>query len=216
MIFGNRAEAGRKLADAVRRALGPAEAGDRRLVLGLPRGGVPVAAPVAEALDADLDVLVVRKLGAPGHEEFAMGALASGGIRVLDEKVVQDLGVSAAQLDRIEQRELRELARREHRLRNGRRPIPVEGRTVILVDDGIATGSTMEAAIRAVRAGGARQVIVAVPLAPEDTLLRMDALADEVICLDAPAPFYAVGQGYRSFPQVGDEEVAAFLEPSLA
>jgi predicted phosphoribosyltransferase len=216
MLFENRAEAGRKLADAVRTALGPPGQGERRLVLGLPRGGVPVAEPVAAALDAELDVLVVRKLGAPGHEEFAMGALASGGVRVLNEKVVHDLGVTPAQLDRIEQRERHELARREHRLRGGRRPIPVEGRRVVLVDDGIATGSTMEAAIRAVREGGATEVIVAVPLAPEDTLTRLDALADEVICLDAPSPFYAVGQGYRAFPQVSDDEVAAILEPSPA
>ncbi len=216
MLFENRAEAGRKLADAVRTTLGPPGEGDRRLVLGLPRGGVPVAEPVAEALDADLDVLVVRKLGAPGHAEFAMGALASGGVRVLNEKAVHDLGVTPAQLDRIEQREQHELARREHRLRGGRRPIPVEGRSVVLVDDGIATGSTMEAAIRAVREGGATEVIVAVPLAPEDTLARLDALADEVICLDVPSPFYAVGQGYRAFPQVSDEEVAAILEPNPA
>ena len=216
MLFDTRAEAGRKLADAVRTTLGPPGEGDRRLVLGLPRGGVPVAEPVAEALDADLDVLVVRKLGAPGHAEFAMGALASGGVRVLNEKAVHDLGVTPAQLDRIEQREQHELARREHRLRGGRRPIPVEGRSVVLVDDGIATGSTMEAAIRAVREGGATEVIVAVPLAPEDTLARLDPLADEVICLDVPSPFYAVGQGYRAFPQVSDEEVAAILEPNPA
>jgi predicted phosphoribosyltransferase len=161
-------------------------------------------------------VLVVRKLGAPGHAEYAMGAIASGGIRVLNEKAVQDLGVTPAQLDRIEQREQHELARRDHRLRGGRRPIPVEGRIVVLVDDGIATGSTMEAALRAVRQGGASRVIVAVPLAPDDTLARLDALADQVICLDVPSPFYAVGQGYRAFPQVSDDEVAAMLEPSPA
>jgi predicted phosphoribosyltransferase len=214
MLFQNRTEAGRALADAVATALGRAAPDERRLVLGLPRGGVPVAAPVADALDADLDVLVVRKLGAPGHEEYAMGAIASGGIRVLNEKAVHDLGVTPAQLERIEQGEQHELARREHRLRGGRRPIPVEGRTVVLVDDGIATGSTMEAAIRAVREGGASQVVVAVPLAPEDTLTRLDPLADEVICLSVPSPFYAVGQGYRAFPQVSDEEVAAILAPS--
>ena len=213
MIFANRDEAGRALAEAVQTALGPPAAGEDRLVLGLPRGGLPVAAHVAKALGAELDALVVRKLGAPRHEEYAMGALASGGIQVLDLNAVRSVGVSEDQLERIILREQRELARRERHLRGGRRPAPVRGRTVVLVDDGIATGSTMEAAVKAVREGGARQVIVAVPLAPADTLRRLDALADETICLDVPSPFYAVGQGYASFPQVSDAEAAALLQP---
>lgn len=212
MTFANREEAGRKLADAVATALGPPAEGETRLVLGLPRGGVPVAVPVAEALDAQLDVLVVRKLGAPGHEEYAMGAIASGGMQVLDDDVVRRLGVTDEQLDRIVLREEREVVRRERRLRGDRRPAEVDGKTVVLVDDGIATGSTMEAAVRTVRAGGAARVIVAVPLAPRDSLARLDALADRTICLDVPTPFHAVGQGYAAFPQVADDEVAALLD----
>lgn len=211
MIFANRDDAGRKLAEAVSSALGPADDGASRLVLGLPRGGVPVAGHVAAALDAELDVLVVRKLGAPGHEEFAMGAIASGGLEVLDQETVRRLGVEAAQLDRIVERERRELARREHRFRGDRPPLDVAGKTVLIIDDGIATGSTMEAAVRTVRNGAAERVIVAVPLAPRDTLQRLDALVDRTICLDVPDPFRAVGQGYASFPQVSDDEVAKLL-----
>lgn len=212
MSFVNREEAGRKLADAVATALGPAAEGETRLVLGLPRGGVPVAVPVAEALDAELDVLIVRKLGAPGHEEYAIGAVASGGMQVLDDDAVRRLGVSEEELDRIVLREEREIVRRERRLRGDERPAGVDGKTVVLVDDGIATGSTMEAAVRTVREGGAASVIVAVPLASRDSLARLDALADQTICLEVPTPFYAVGQGYAAFPQVGDDEVAALLD----
>lgn len=211
MRFADRDDAGRKLAAAVRKALGPAAPGEDRLVLGLPRGGVPVAAHVADVLDADLDVLVVRKLGAPGHEEYALGAIASGGLEVVHRDAVRRLGVGEDRLDRIRIREQREIERRERRLRGDRSPAPIEGRTVVLVDDGIATGSTMEAAVRTVRAGGATRVIVAVPLAAADSLQRLDALADRTICLDVPDPFYAVGQGYASFPQVDDEEAARAL-----
>lgn len=212
MIFADRDEAGRRLADAVRTGLAVAD-GEERLVLALPRGGVPVAVPVAGALEADLDVLVVRKLGAPGHEEYAMGAIASGGMQVIDEDTVRSLGVTDDQLGRIVLREERELVRRERRLRGDRPPVEVAGKTVILVDDGIATGSTMEAAVRSVRAGGAARVIVAVPLAPADSLRRLEAMADHTICLDVPTPFYAVGQGYRAFPQVSDEQAARALVP---
>ncbi len=213
-MFENRDEAGRKLADEVRTRLGPRAGDERRLVLALPRGGMPVALPVAAALDAVLDVLVVRKLGAPGHEEYAMGALASGGIEVLDQDVVQRLGVEQDQLDRIVQRERAELKRREQRFRGDRPGPKIDGATVVLVDDGVATGSTMRAALDAVRAAGAGRVVVAVPLAPADTVRRLERSADEVICLTTPSPFFAVGQGYREFPQVQDDAVAAMLSRS--
>lgn len=212
MLYADRDEAGAKLAEAVARTLGPADQEQCRLVLALPRGGVPVAVPVAAALGAELDVLVVRKLGAPGHEEYALGAIASGGIEVLDDEAVRRLGVDEHRLAQIRRRERSELARRERRFRGSRRPPSLEGATVVLVDDGVATGSTMEAAVRAVRAGAAHGVIVAVPLAPRDTLLRLERLADRVVCLATPSPFFAVGQGYRSFPQVDDATVASLLE----
>ncbi len=214
MTFENRDEAGRKLAEEVRSRLGPRGEDERRIVLGLPRGGVPVALPVAEAIDASLDVLVVRKLGAPGHEEYAMGAIASGGIEVLDESVVQRLGVEQDQLDRIVARERAELKRREQRFRGDRPDPELGGATVVLVDDGIATGSTMQAALDAVRKAGAERIVIAVPLAPQDTVQRLQRTADEVVCLTTPSPFFAVGQGYRDFPQVQDDEVAEMLERS--
>jgi len=212
--FQNRDEAGRKLAEEVRSRLGPRGEGERRIVLGLPRGGVPVALPVAEAIDASLDVLVVRKLGAPGHEEYAMGAIASGGIEVVDESVLGRLGVEQDQLDRIVERERAELKRREQRFRGDRASPELGGATVVLVDDGIATGSTMQAALDAVRKAGAERIVIAVPLAPHDTVQRLERSADEVVCLTTPSPFFAVGQGYRDFPQVQDDEVAEMLQRS--
>lgn len=212
--FQNRDEAGRKLAEEVRSRLGPRSEDERRIVLGLPRGGVPVALPVAEAIDASLDVLVVRKLGAPGHEEYAMGAIASGGIEVVDDSVVRRLGVEQDQLDRIVERERAELKRREQRFRGDRASPELSGATVVLVDDGIATGSTMQAALDAVREAGAERIVIAVPLAPQDTVQRLERTADEVVCLTTPSPFFAVGQGYRDFPQVQDDEVAEMLQRS--
>lgn len=212
--FDDRDEAGRKLADEVARRLGPRGDDERRVVLALPRGGVPVALPVAEALDASLDVLVVRKLGAPGHEEYAMGALASGGIEVLDRSAIDRLGIAQDQLDRIVERERDELRRREKRFRGDRPGPELDGATVILVDDGVATGSTMQAALDAVREAGAKRIVIAVPLAPEDTVRRLEATTDDVVCLTTPSPFFAVGQGYRDFPQVQDDEVAELLARS--
>ena len=210
-VFADRAEAGRELADAVRRRLGDAAPGERRLVLALPRGGVPVAVPVAEALAAPLDVLVVRKLGAPGHTELAMGAIATGGVEFLNERLVRQLGVDDATVARTIERERAELERRERAFRGGR-PLPdLAGATLVLVDDGVATGATMKAALDAVRAAGAARVVVAIPLAPSDTLAELQERADEVICLSTPTPFWAVGQGYRDFPQVSDEEVRTLL-----
>jgi len=209
--FTNRDEAGRSLADDVRRRLGAANPDERRLVLGLPRGGLPVAVHVAKALDAPLDVLTVRKLGAPGHEELAMGAIASGGIQVLDRGLVDRLGVSEDRLQQVVEREQAELQRREEAFREGREPLALSGATVVLVDDGVATGATMKAAIDAVREAGTTRVVVAIPLAPKDTLRELRAKADEVICLETPSPFWAVGQGYHDFPQVQDDEVRRIL-----
>ena len=211
MTFDDRSHAGDLLADAVQERLGPAQAGERRVVLGLPRGGMPVAARVAEALRAPLDVLVVRKLGAPGHEEYAIGAIASGGAKTLDAGAVARLGIDDATLADLEARERVELAARERRFgRDGDRP-EVEGATVVVVDDGVATGSTVRAALAALRQRRPARVVVAVPLAPADTLARLRREADDVVCLDVPEPFYAVGQGYASFEQVSDDEVARIL-----
>ncbi|MDR9390570.1 MAG: phosphoribosyltransferase family protein [Trueperaceae bacterium] len=211
MIFEDRRHAGRLLADAVLERLGPPGAGERRVVLGLPRGGVPVAAVVAEALDAPLDVLVVRKLGAPGHEEYAIGAIASGGAKTVDEAAVVRLGIDAATLADLEARERAELGARERRFgADGERP-DVRGATVVVVDDGVATGATMRAALAALRRRGPARVVVAIPLAPADTLARLRREADAVVCLEAPDPFHAVGQGYAAFPQVSDDAVARLL-----
>lgn len=210
-VFADRAEAGRKLADAVHRRLGDAAPGERRLVLALPRGGVPVAVPVAAALDAPLDVLVVRKLGAPGHEELAMGAIATGGAEFLNERLMRQLGVDRSTVARTVERERAELERRERAFRAGRPPPDLEGATLVVVDDGVATGATMKAALDAIRAADAARVVVAIPLAPSDTLAELRERADEVICLSTPTPFWAVGQGYRDFPQVSDEEVRTLL-----
>lgn len=177
------------------------------LVLGLPRGGVPVAAAVADALGAELDVLVVRKLGVPWQPELAMGAVASGGATVFSDEVMESIGISESQLDEVMQSERRELERRE-RLYRADRPFPdVAGRTVILVDDGIATGATMKAAVRALRQLEAGRVVVAVPVAPAQVRAEFDAVADEFVCVRAPKHFFAVGAWYRHFGQTSDEEV---------
>lgn len=209
MTFDDRRQAGRDLAEKVASRL--EERGDAAVVLALPRGGVPVAAPVAAALGSPLDVMLVRKLGAPGHEELALGAVASGGARVLNTDLVRRLGIRDAQIDELTETETRELNRREHAYRGDRAFPDLTGRTAILVDDGVATGATIRAALRAVRVLGAGRAVVAIPLAPHDTLASLRREADEVICLASPEPFLAVGQGYRDFPQVSDEEVIATL-----
>jgi predicted phosphoribosyltransferase len=185
-------------------------------VLALPRGGVPVAARVARALGAPLDVFVVRKLGVPGHEELAMGAIASGGVQVVNEQVVGRLGLGEADLRRAAESEGRELARRERSYREGRPPPDLTGRVVILVDDGLATGSTMRAAVAAARRLGPARVVVAVPTAPPPTCQRLRQEADEVVCATTPRPFRAVGNSYRSFPQTSDEEVRDLLRAAWA
>ena len=181
------------------------------IVLALPRGGVPVAHAVARGLGLPLDVFIVRKLGVPRHEELAMGAIASGSVRVLNRQVIDDLGLSAEVIEAVTATELAELHRRELRYRTHRPPPNLRDRTVILVDDGLATGSTMRAAVAAVREGGAARVVVAVPVAPPDTCDTLAREADEVICPLRPHNFEAVGQWYENFAQTTDEEVSALL-----
>jgi putative phosphoribosyl transferase len=182
------------------------------VVLALPRGGVPVAYQVASALNASLDVFLVRKLGAPGHEELAIGAIASGGVRVLNDDLVRYLGLDAHVIDRIATREARELARREREYRGDRPPVDVGGRTVILIDDGLATGATMRAAAEAVRAQHPARLIVAVPVAAKTACDEFRPLVDEVVCARTPEPFEAVGLWYTNFSQTSDEEVRSLLE----
>jgi predicted phosphoribosyltransferase len=210
-LFGDRREAGRRLAGAL-----AAYRGEHLLVLGLPRGGVPVAHEVARALDAPLDVCLVRKLGVPGHEELAMGALASGGQVVIEPRVVESLRVPEAAIEAVVSGERRELERRERLYRGSRSAPDVQGRTVILVDDGLATGSTMRAAARSLRAAAPKSLVIAVPVAPPDTCLEMGSEADDVICLETPEPFLAVGVWYRDFAPTTDEEVCALLESPSA
>ena len=182
-------------------------------MLGLPRGGVPVAWEVARRLGAPLDVFVVRKLGYPGHEELAMGAIASGGVRVLNPEVVA-YGVSRDAIERVTAREQVELERRERLFRGDRPRLPVAGRVAILVDDGLATGSTMRAAIRAVRQQGASRIVVAVPVAARSTCAEIEQEADEVVCAATPHPFHAVGLWYEDFSQTTDDEVRELLGPA--
>lgn len=205
--FRDRADAGLKLAQA----LAAYAHRSRLLVLALPRGGVPVGFEVAKALGAPLDLCIVRKLGVPGQPELAMGAVAPGGVRVLDEEVVGTLGISEAAIAVVEARERQELERRIQAYRGGR-PLPeVQGRTVILVDDGVATGATMRAALQALRAQAPAALVVAVPVAPREALAGLRDLADEVVCLRRPDPFFAIGEWYEDFRQTGDEEVKGLL-----
>jgi predicted phosphoribosyltransferase len=209
--FRDRRDAGLTLARHLRARVADDRGTDRIVVLALPRGGVPVAYEVAVALDAPLDVFVVRKLGVPGHEELAMGAIASGGVIVLNEEVVQGLRIRAEVIDDVARREEHEVARREHAYREGRPPVDVAGVTVIVVDDGLATGSSMRAALAALRTLHPARIVVAVPAAPESTCRELRAEADDVVCATTPSPFYAVGQAYRDFTQTTDEEVRALL-----
>lgn len=186
------------------------------IVLGLPRGGVPVAAEVAAALQAPLDACLVRKLGVPGHEELAMGAIASGGVRVLSEEIVRGLQIPDAVIDATEAAERRELVRRERVYRGGKGPLNLAGKTVILVDDGLATGSTMRAAVQAARQMSPAHIVVAVPVGAASVCASLHEVADEVICAETPDPFYAVGIWYENFQPTSDEEVRAALRMPLA
>jgi putative phosphoribosyl transferase len=201
--FRDRTEAGRMLAEPLRKYAGRGDV----VVLALPRGGVPVAYEVAKELGAPLRVFVVRKLGVPGHEEFAMGALASGGLLVLDETLVRRLGIGRAQLDQAIENESRELERREAAYGNGHAALDLAGKTVILVDDGLATGATMRAAALAVRRMSPARVVVAVPVASEATCDEFRDVVDEIVCVVTPRPFRAVGLWYEDFSQTTDDEV---------
>ncbi|MEJ8847983.1 phosphoribosyltransferase [Variovorax rhizosphaerae] len=205
--FGDRRAAGRALAQAL---TAYADQADVR-VLALPRGGVPVAFEVAEALRAPLDVFVVRKLGVPGHEEYAMGAIAQGRVQVLDDEVVNRLAISGAAIDRVVQAERAELERRELRYRKGRPSLDVSGCRVLLIDDGLATGSTMRAAVRALRLLGPASVVVCSPVASVQAAAQLRHEADEVVCLGTPTHFHAVGAWYVDFSQTTDEEVMELL-----
>lgn len=205
--FQDRTQAGRALGAAVVEQLD----GTAAVVLGLPRGGVPVAAPVAAALGAPLDVVVVRKLGAPGRPELAVGAVASGGVRVLNDDMLATLRVSEQELEQTTERERAELARRERSYRGDRPPAEVAGRTVVLVDDGLATGATVRAAVAGVRGRQPRAVVVAVPVGSPDGVAAVAAVADGVVCLHAPTGFGAVGTYYADFSQTTDEEVRRLL-----
>lgn len=210
--FRDRQDAGRRLADA----LGAYARRDDVLVLALPRGGVPVGYEVALALGAPLDVMQVRKLGVPGHEELAMGAIASGGVRIVSENVVAALGITERVIATVAAAEEHELDRRERIYREGR-PFPdVRGRIVILVDDGLATGSTMRAAAAALRAHGADRLVAAVPVAPKETCEALRDLVDDVVCTVTPESFHAVGEWYEDFTQTSDLDVQDLLRRAAA
>ena len=208
MLFRNRIEGGQLLAKRLTQYANRPDV----LVLALPRGGVPVGYEVAQALNAPLDVFVVRKLGVPGHEELAMGAIASGGVRVLNGEVVEGLRIPDDVIDAVAARELRELERRERAYRDDRPAPEVQGRTVILVDDGIATGSTMRAAVEALRQLEAGRIVVAAPTAALSTVREMRVDVDEFVAVMTPADFAGVGQWYEDFSQTTDEEVRALLD----
>ena len=205
--FPNRAEAGRHLAEKLDKYAGR----DDVLVLGLPRGGVPVAYEVAQRLGAPLDVFIVRKLGVPGFEELALGAIASGGIRVLNDDVLRALPNANQLIESVTAKEIEELERREQRYRDGRPAPEPRGRIVILVDDGLATGATMRAAVAALRQRGAAKIVVAVPVGAADTCREFEAEVDEAVCVIASEWFQAVGQYYDDFSQISDEEVRELL-----
>jgi len=205
--FHDRAEAGRTLAGNLAKYAFRPEV----LVLALPRGGVPVAFEVAHALGAPLDVFLVRKLGVPGHEELAMGAIASGGVRILNRDVVNHLRIPDEVIDEVAARELRELRRRERDYRDDRPPPDVRGRVVILIDDGLATGSTMRSAVVALRREEPKRLVVAVPIASPSTCEEFRDEVDEVVCACTPEPFYAVGVWYEDFSQTTDDEVRDLL-----
>lgn len=206
--FLDRREAGRALAERVMRF-----AGEHPVVLALPRGGVPVAFEVAQALGAPLDLLFVRKIGAPGHPEYGIGAVVDGdNPQLVLNEAVELLGIPPSYIEQQMARELKTIEERREAYMGDRAPVPVEGRTVLVVDDGIATGGTMKASLKALRAAGARKIVVAVPVAPADTIAELRALADDVICLAVPGPFYAVGMHYRDFTQTSDGEVIRLLD----
>jgi len=205
-MFRDRTDAGRQLAER----LAPMSA-EAPIVAGLPRGGVPVAAEVAKVLGAGLDVLIVRKLGAPRQPELGMGAIGEDGIRVLNVDIVRTIGATDAEIAEVETRERAELARRARRYRGSRESMSLRDRTVIVVDDGFATGGTARAALRVARAHGARRLVLAVPVAPSDTLRALADEADEIVALLVPDRLFAIGEWYADFGQTSDEEVVDLL-----
>lgn len=205
--FRDRHHAGVELAGRLKYLAGKKDV----CVLGLPRGGVPVADEIARALGAPLDVFVVRKLGTPGRPELAMGAIASGGIRILNDDVVKALRIDAAAIAEVTERETRELERREHAYRDERPPVRVQGKTVILVDDGVATGATMHAAVLALKQQKPSRLIVAVPHSSSEACRTIETIADEVVCLETPEPYFAVGAWYEDFRATTDDEVQVIL-----
>ncbi|MGQ0751723.1 MAG: phosphoribosyltransferase [Betaproteobacteria bacterium] len=211
-IFSDRRDAGAALAAQLSRYQHRHDV----VVLALPRGGVPVAYEVAGALGAPLDVFVVRKLGVPGRRELAMGAIAPGGVRVLDRQIIAAYGIPEAAVERTAREERLELERRERAYREDRDPVAISGQTVLLIDDGLATGATMKAAVQAARAGTPKRVVVAVPVGAPSTCAEMAEIADEVVCVSKPEPFYAVGQWYADFSQTSDDEVRKLLRESRA
>jgi putative phosphoribosyl transferase len=206
--FADRREAGQALALKLQRYRGQPGV----VVLALPRGGVPVAYEIAEALDAPLEIFVVRKIGMPGHPEFAIGAIASGGVRVLSDDIVKAYGIPDSVIDALARQETAELERREREYRRNSSRLDLRDRVAVLVDDGLATGSTMRAAVEAVRALGPSRVVVAVPVGAPETCAAFESIADEIICARTPEPFSAVGLWYRDFAQTTDDEVRALLD----
>jgi predicted phosphoribosyltransferase len=211
-MFADRSAAGRDLG----RKLAEAGIEGKVVVLGLPRGGIPVACEVGAALDAPVDALIVRKLGAPFNPELALGAIAYGGVTVYNDELLEQLGLDESRLEPIRARELAELERRENTYRAGRPPLAIAGTTVIVVDDGMATGATMHAAVVATRALGPKRIVVAVPTAAVDAVERLERVADEVVALATPEPYFGVGAWYSQFPQLTDEEVVAALAAAHA
>lgn len=207
MIFQDRSEAGRELA----KCLATYSYRLNVIVLGIPRGGVPVAFEVAAQIHAPLDVFIVRNLGVPGREELAFGAIASSGIRYLDSKIVEAVRISDLEIERITSKEREELERRERAYRGTRGPLAVEGQTVILVDDGIATGSSIQVAITALRRMKPSQIVVATPVAPISTCRRLRSEVDDLVCVETPESFYAIGEFYEDFSQVSDQTVTDLL-----
>jgi len=209
-MFRNRTEAGQKLALKLQAYSGQPDV----VVLALPRGGVPVGCEVAKALRAPIDVFVVRKLGVPWNPELAMGAVATGGVRVLDEETVRSLAIPSEDIARIAAQEERELERRERSYRGGNSPLPVAGKRVILVDDGIATGSTMRAGVAALRRLQPARIVIAAPVAPRVTCMMLRKVADEVVCVIEAEDFFAIGEWYEDFSQLSDDEVRSLLGSS--
>ena len=208
MIFRNRQQAGQILASRLEKYANREEV----IVLGIPRGGVPVAFEVAKALNQPLDIFVLRKLGVPGHEELAFGAIGSGGVRVVNANLVAELGLSDVQVAAVIRAEQEELKRREKIYRGNRPPLEVRGRTVILIDDGIATGSSILAAIHALRRMQPEGIVVGTPVDPPDTVIRLQREVNELVCVEMPESFYGVGQFYVDFSQVSDQEVNELLD----